>query len=150
MAAAAVVGLLCTFIGLFNNKEITDIEHDLLKLSDQQNILTFIVQKHKHELLSVHSELNSLAGYVETLIMYNLALIYAILHKTVTAMNDCITVLLDTLQQLQHQSLAVSLLSKSQLQIVFSAAENSARPLNLDLIPSLKTSSRLPLPTLDR
>jgi hypothetical protein len=69
------------------------------------------------------------------LIMYNPALIYAILHKTVTAMNARISVLFDTLQQLQHQHLAVSLLSESQLQVVFDAAQNSARHHNVNLIP---------------
>jgi hypothetical protein len=64
--------------------------------------------------------------------MYNPALIYAILHETVTAMNRCISILFDTLQQL----LAVSLLSKNQLQVVFDAAQNSARHLNVALIPN--------------
>jgi hypothetical protein len=71
--------------------------------------------------------------------MYNPALIYAILHKTVTAMNHRISILFDTLQQLQqlqHQRLAVSLLSESQLQVVFDAARNSARHFNVELIPS--------------
>jgi hypothetical protein len=136
VAAATVGSILGTFLGLFNSKEIQDIKHDLLKLSDQHNILTSIVQKHEHELATLYTELKSLADSVELLIMYNPALIYAILHETVTAMNRRISILFDTLQQLQHQCLAVSLLSESQLQVVFDAAQNSARHLNVALIPN--------------
>jgi hypothetical protein len=105
VAAAAAGAILGTFLGLFNSKEISDIKHDLLKLSDQHNILTSIVNKHEHELASLHTELKSLTDSAELLIMYNPALIYAILHKTVTAMNRRIYILFDTLQQLQHQTL---------------------------------------------
>jgi hypothetical protein len=135
VAAAAAGAILGTFLGLFNSKEISDKKHNLLKLSDQHNILTSIVNKHEHELATLHSELKSLTNSVELLIMYNPALIYAILRKTVTAMNNRISVLFDTLQQLQHQRLAVSLLSESQLQVVFDAARNSAHHHNVDLIP---------------
>jgi hypothetical protein len=51
--------------GLFNNKEIKDIQHDLLNLSDQHNILTSIVKKHEHELSTLHAELTSLTNTVE-------------------------------------------------------------------------------------
>jgi hypothetical protein len=62
VAAAAVGGILVTFLGLFNDHEIKEIKHDLLNLSDQQNILTSIVHKHERELASLHAKLTALIG----------------------------------------------------------------------------------------
>jgi len=136
VAAAAVGGILGTFLGLFNNHEIDAIQHDLLNLSDQHNILDSVVQKHEHELATLHSELTTLTNTVETLIMYNPSLVYAILENSLDAVIDRIAVLYDTLQQLQHQRLAVSLLDENQLQVVFNAALSSAKALNVDLLPT--------------
>jgi hypothetical protein len=56
VAAAAVGGILGTFLGLFYDHEIKEIKHDLVHLADQHNILNSIVQKHERELTSLHSE----------------------------------------------------------------------------------------------
>jgi hypothetical protein len=91
VAAAAVGGILGTFLGLFNDHEIKEIKHDLVNLADQHNILTSIVQKHKRELTSLHSELTALT--IESLIMYNPTLVYAILHSNIKQMNRRIDIL---------------------------------------------------------
>ena len=80
VAAAAVGGILGTFLGLFDDHEIKEIKHDLVHLEDQHNILTSIVQKHERELTALHSELTALTNTVESLIMYNPTLVYAILQ----------------------------------------------------------------------
>jgi hypothetical protein len=59
-AISAVGGILGTFLGIFNNPKIKEIENDLFNLSDQQNILTSIVNKHEHELSTLHAQLASL------------------------------------------------------------------------------------------
>jgi hypothetical protein len=134
VAAAAVCGILGTFLGLFNDHKIKEIKHDLLNLSDQHNILTSIV--HERELASLHAELTALTNTVESLIMYNTTLIYAILQSNIKQMNKRIDILFQALQQLQHQRLAVALLDSNQLDIIFKAARNAARSLQVDLIPT--------------
>jgi hypothetical protein len=136
VAAAAVGGILGTFLGLFNDHEIKEIKHDLLILSDQHNILTSIVKKHKHELSSLHAELTSLTNAVESLIIYNPVLVYAILTYNIKQMNKRIDILFQALQQLQHQRLAVKLLDSTQLDIIYKAARNAAHSLQVDLIPT--------------
>jgi TolA-binding protein len=136
VAAAAVGGILGTFLGLFNDHEIKEIKHDLVHLEDQHNILTSIVQKHERELTSLHAELTALTNTVESLIMYNPTLVYAILQSNIKQMNRRIDILFQALQQLQHQRLAVGLLNSNQLDIIFKAALNAARSLQVNLIPN--------------
>jgi hypothetical protein len=136
VAAAAIGGILGTFLGLFNDHKIKEIKHDLLNLSDQHNIITSIVKKHEHELASLHPELTALTNIVESLIMYNPTLVYAILQSNIKQMNRGIDILFQALLQLQHQRLAVNLLDSNQLDIIFKAARNAAHSLQVDLIPT--------------
>jgi len=63
-AIAAVGGILGTFLGIFNDHKIKEIKNGLFNLSDQQNILTSIVNKHEHELSTLHAQLASLTNGV--------------------------------------------------------------------------------------
>ncbi len=63
-AIAAVGRILGTFLGIFNDHKIKEIKNDLFNLSDQQNILTSIVNKHEHELSTLHAQLASLTNVV--------------------------------------------------------------------------------------
>ncbi len=93
VAAAAVGGILGTFLGLFNDHKIKEIKHYLLNLSDQHNILTSIVHKRERELASFHAQLTALTNTVESLIMYNPTLVYAILQSNIKQMNRRIDIL---------------------------------------------------------
>lgn len=135
-AAALATGVLGTFLGLFNNNEISEIQTNLLNLSDQHNILTNIVQKHEREIGTLHDQLTHLTSIVEQLILYNPALVYAILDKTLHSIDDKITSLFDALQQLQHQRLAVTLLDEFQLKTVFDSAAATALARNIFMLPT--------------
>ena len=135
-AVALVSGVLGTFLGLFDHKEINDIQNNLLQLSDQHKILTSVVRKHEHEIQTLHDQLTQLTNTVEALIMYNPTLVYAILNQNLNLVKDKMSSLINTLQQLQHQRLAVDLLDEHQLQTVFEAALNSAKNSNVQLLPT--------------
>jgi hypothetical protein len=51
-------------------------------------------------------------------------------------MTTHINILFQALQQIQHQRLAITLLDSTQLDIIFTAARNSACALQVDLIPT--------------
>ena len=135
-AVALVSGVLGTFLGLFNNREVDDIQNNLLTLTDQHNILTTVVKKHEHELSDLHSQLSHLTNTVEALILYNPSLVYALLEDTVISIKDKIESLFDTLQQLQNQRLAVTLLDEHQMHVIWDSALNSAKTLNVKLLPT--------------
>ncbi len=134
VATAAVGRILGTFLKLFNDHKIKEITHYLLNFSNQYNKLTSIVKKHKHEIATLHAELTSLTNVVESLIMYNPTLVYAILQSNINQMTKSSNILFQALQQLQHQCLAVTLLDSNQLDIIFKAARNAAHSLQKDLI----------------
>ena len=135
-AVTFATGVLGTFLGLFNRREIDGIQNNLLTLTDQHNILTSVVRKHEHELATLNDQLQHLTNTVEALIMYNPALVYAILDDTIITIKDKITSLFNTLQQLQHQRLAVDLLDEHQMHVVWDSALNSAKKLEVQLLPT--------------
>jgi hypothetical protein len=90
VATAAVGRILGTFLGLFNDHKIKEITHYLLNFSNQYNKLTSIVKKHKHEIATLQAELTSLTNAVESLIMYNPTLVYAILQSNINQMTKSI------------------------------------------------------------
>ena len=135
-AIGLATGVLGTFLGLFNKAEITEIQTQLLNLQDQQHIVTTIVEKHEHELATLHDELIHLTSIVETLIMYNPALVYATLDATVLLITEKLDSLFDTLQQLQHQRLSVSLLDEFQLTSVFNSLKATALHREVKLLPA--------------
>ena len=135
-AAALATGVLGTFLGLFNNNEINEIKTQLLNLNDQHNILTKIVQKHEHELLTLHDQLQHLTTVVETLLMYNPTLVYAVFQKNIHKIRRKLDSFISTLQQLQHQRLSVRLLDEHQLNIVFDSIKNTALQRQIKLLPA--------------
>jgi hypothetical protein len=62
-------GVIGTFLGLYNQYEIHNIQKQLLDLTDQQTLLTNIVQKHNHIISELIKDMAHLTEIVQTLIM---------------------------------------------------------------------------------
>ncbi len=71
--------------------------------------------------------------------MYNPALVYAKLEQNIKLIEDRLTQLFNTLQQLQHHRLAVDLLDENQMQVLLQAIQNMARSKHLQIIPTQPT-----------
>ena len=132
-------GVIGTFLGLYNQHEISNIQKQLLQFSDQQTLLTNIVQKHNHLLNELTRDMVHLTNIVRTLITYNPALVYAKLEQNVRFLEERVLQLMNVLQQLQHHRLSVDLLDQHQLQVLLSAVSNTASSRNLQPIPTKPT-----------
>jgi len=136
LAAAAFSGVLGTFFGLYNSYEIKQIQSQILNLSDQHNLLVHVVQKHDHQIQSLVKDLDHLTEIIRTLITYNPALVYAKFEHNVQIIEDRLNVLFNTLQQLQHQRLSVTLLDEHQMQLLHESVLNTASSRNLQVLPT--------------
>ena len=134
-----VSGIVGTFLGLYNQYEIHNIQKQLLDFSDQQTLLTNIVQKHDHIISELIKDMTHLTDIVQTLIIYNPALVYAKLEQNIKLLEDRLQILFNTLQQLQHHRLAVNLLDENQMQVLLQAVQNTARSKQLQIIPTQPT-----------
>jgi len=134
-----VSGIVGTFLGLYNQYELHNIQKQLLDLSDQQTLLTNIIRKHEHVISELIKDMSHLTEIVQTLIMYNPALVYAKLEQNIKLIEDRLTQLFNTLQQLQHHRLAVDLLDENQMQVLQQAIQNTARSKYLQIIPTQPT-----------
>jgi phosphopantetheine adenylyltransferase len=137
--AGFLSGVVGTFLGLYNTYELHKIQKQLLHYADQQNLLTNIALKHEHILQELNKDLTHLTDIVQTLIMYNPALVYAKLEQNVKLIEDRITILFNTLQQLQQHRLAVNLLDENQMTVLVNAVRNTAKNKNLQIIPTHTT-----------
>ncbi len=77
-----------------------NIQKQLLDLTDKQTLLTNIVQKHDHIISELIKDMAHLTEIVQTLIMYNPALVYAKLEQNIKLIEDRLTILFNTIQQL--------------------------------------------------
>jgi hypothetical protein len=136
VAAAAFSGVLGTFFGLYNSFEISKIQKDILNLSDQHNLLVGIVKKHEHQIHELADDLDHLTEIIRLLITYNPALVYAKFEHNVRIIEDRLSVLFDTLQQLQHQRLSVTLLDEHQMNLLHQSVINTATSRNLQVLPT--------------
>jgi hypothetical protein len=137
--AALLSGVVGTFFGLYNTYEIHNIQKQLLHITDQQNLLTSITQKHEHIIQELTKDLAHLTDIVQTLIMYNPALVYAKLEQNLKQIEDRLTILFNTLQQLQTHRLAVNLLDEHQMQVLQTAVKATANTKTLQVIPTQPT-----------
>lgn len=132
-------GVIGTFLGLYNQYEIHNIQKQLLDLTDQQTLLTNIVQKHDHIISELIKDMAHLTEIVQTLIMYNPALVYAKLEQNIKLIEDRLAILFNTIQQLQQHRLAVNLLDENQMMVLQQAVQNSAKSKQLEIIPTQPT-----------
>ena len=132
----AVAGVLGTFLGLFNELEISSIRSQMGTLQSNQNILLHISHTHEQQIQLLHAELTHLASVINLLIQYNPALVYAKLHAQIQLVQDRLQVLQDCVQQLQHQRLAVTLLDLNQLHHMYSSVTKMAQSKGYTLLPS--------------
>ena len=137
--AALLSGVVGTFFGLYNTYQIHNIQKQLLDITDQQNLLTSISLKHEHIIHDLTTDLTHLTDIVRTLIKYNPALVYAKLQQNVQQIEDRLTILFNTLQQLQTHRLAVNLLDEHQMQVLQKSVKATADSKGLELIPKQPT-----------
>jgi hypothetical protein len=102
LAAGAFTGKLGTFFALYDSREINKIQSQILILSGQHNLLVDVVKKHKHQLNELAADLNFLTDIICTLTTHNPSLVYAKFEHNVKIVEVRLSVLFDTLQQLQH------------------------------------------------
>jgi hypothetical protein len=99
-------------------------------------LLVGIVKKHEHQIHELADDLNHLTEIIRLLITYNPALVYAKFEHNVRIIEDRLSVLFDTLQQLQHQRLSVSLLDEHQMNLLHESVINTATSRNLQVLPT--------------
>ena len=133
-AAALGIGAIGTLFGLFNHAELSKIRDQIIHLSDQHHLLATISKVHEHQLRELNLDLEHLTQIVQLLITYNPALVYAKLDVQLDTISNRLTVLFDTLQQLQHQRLSVRLLDSMQLATLHDLVVAAARTRNLQLL----------------
>jgi hypothetical protein len=73
-------------------------------------MLIHVQHKNQQQYKLLTAEMTHLASIIETLFQYNSALVNAKLMSQVDNIADHLNILVDTVQQLQHQKLAICLL----------------------------------------
>jgi len=102
--------VLGAFWGLFNEGEISNIRSQLGDVQANQNVLVHISHTHDQQIHLLDAELTHLTSIIKLLIKYNPSLVYAKLESQLQIVQDRLKILQDTVQQLQHQRMAVTLL----------------------------------------
>ena len=128
--------MLGTFLGLFTELELTKIRSHVENLETSQNMLIHIAHTHDQQIHLLHAELSHLSLIIDTLIRYNPALVYAKLYAQVDDVAERMQILLDCVQQLQHQRLSVTLLDLPQLHTMYTSVLNVAQSKQYTLLPS--------------
>lgn len=132
----AAAGVLGTFLGLFNEGEISNIRSQLGNVQANQNVLVHISHTHDQQIHLLHAELTHLTSIIKLLIKYNPALVYAKLESQLQIVQDRLKILQDAVQQLQHQRMAVTLLDLNQLHNVFHSVQTMASQKGYTLLPT--------------
>ena len=65
LAAAAISGIVRTFMGLFNHAEIHAINNHLTKLDNSNNMLVHIAKEHEHRIQHLSSDLSDLTNVID-------------------------------------------------------------------------------------
>ena len=129
-------GILGTFLGLFNQHEITQIQSQVSSLTTSTNLLINVAHTHDQQLHHLQNELTHLVSVITLLISTNPALVYAKLQSQLDIVADRLKILQDCVQQLQHQKLSITLLDLSQLHIMYQSVLTTANSKGYTLLPT--------------
>ena len=136
LAGAAIIsGVLGTFLGLFNSYEIANLKQQLASEQHQQTLLIDITRRHEQHLQHLDRSLDHLTTLIKEYITFNPTLIYAKMQDQIDTIYTRVNSLFDTLQQLQHQRLAVTLLPADQLYQLHNIVLNTATLRGYKLLP---------------
>jgi hypothetical protein len=133
-AIGVIGGVLGTILGLFNQHEIHNIVNHVSKLESNQNLIINVAHKNTKAIEHFGNELDHLANVVNSLITFNPSLVYARLQAQLDDLSDHLVSLLDTIQQLQHQKLSISLLDMDQLNELYAHLQSAADKNNYKLL----------------
>jgi hypothetical protein len=135
LAAVGVLGgVLGTILGIFNQQEIHNILNHVSKLETNQNLIINVAHKNAKAIRHFGTELAHLETIIESLIKFNPALVYARMQAQLDDLADHLDTLLSTIQQLQHQKLAIDLLDMDQLNELYAHLKTAADKNNYKLL----------------
>jgi len=133
-AVGAIGGVLGTILGIFNQQEIHNILNHVSKLESNQNLIMNVALKNARAIQNFGNELTHLVTAIKSLIKFNPALVYARLQAQIDDLADHLDTLLSTIQQLQHQKLAIDLLDTDQLNELYTQLKTAADKNNWKLL----------------
>ena len=137
LAGAAIIsGVLGTFMGLFNAFEITNLQNQLAAQRTTQALILDVTKRHELHLKQLDNTVKSLTEFVESYILSDPTLVYAQLQDALQHIQDHLQIIFDTIQQLQHQRLSISLLPPKYLHILHTSVNEAAKSRNLVLLPN--------------
>ena len=133
--AAIITGVLGTFLGLFNSFEITNLQNQLASQRTTQALILDVSKRHEKHLQDLDKTVKDLTDFVQSYILSDPTLVYAQLQDALQHIQDHLDIIFDTIQQLQHQRLSISLLPPKYLHILHTAVNDAAKSRNLVLLP---------------
>ena len=135
LVAAAISGVVGTFMGLFNQGEIHAINNHLAQIDKTDNMLVHIAQQHEHRIQHLSADLTDLTKVLDQFFLYNPTLLQARLDRQIDIISERIDIVIDTVQHLQHHRLSIRLLSAKQIEILHTNVQTSAAASNLTPLP---------------
>ena len=98
-------------------------------------MLVHISEQHEQHIDALAQELLNLTDLLETLIKFNPTLMFARLDYQLSAIEERVDALVDTVQQLQHHKLSIKILTHKQLVAMHNDVMTSAESLSTVPLP---------------
>ena len=135
LAAGVAIGILGTFMGIYSQYQITELQKQIANSEHKHNMLVQITDRHEVMLQKITKNMETFLELIKAMQEYNPGLIYAHLNEHMEGFLDRIRVIEGAVQQLQHRRLSTDLLTSDQLQILHEAVLNVATREGYEALP---------------
>ena len=126
LAAGLAIGILGTFMGIYNQYQITELQKQVSDVEHKHNMLVQITNQHEKLLHKINKNMETFLQIITAMQEYNPGLIYAHLNEHMEGFLDRLTIVERAVQQLQHRRLSTDLLTSEQLQKLHQAVSKVA------------------------
>ena len=126
LAAGLAIGILGTFMGIYNQYQITELQKQVSDIEHKHNMLVQITNQHEKLLHKISKNMETFLQLITAMQEYNPGLIYAHLNEHMEGFLDRLTIMERAVQQLQHRRLSTDLLTSEQLQKLHQAVAKVA------------------------
>ena len=129
-------GIFGTFMGIYNQIQIKQLQSQLDDQASAHNKLVEVVQQQADLVQQIDSAVNGLVKTMEAVVYHNPSFIATQLSRFVKQMNSYLDVAFHVIQQAQHRRLAVDLLPPAQLQLLYKKLQLQAKENGCTLLTS--------------
>ena len=124
-----------TFLGLYSTIESGLLRARLNSIEKAHNLLVLLSQKQSRTNQEIIHSLDHFLRTIELILIHDAGVLYAQLDRIMTQWEQQVRMVMDAIQQAQHQKLAINLLDQDQLRILHQATLDLAARHQYQVLP---------------